>query len=124
MSDSLLADTWVHSTAVVVAGAAALLIAGAMQARALGLGLPPDAHAPVAMLALLAPGLAIGWFTRRHPLLVGAAAAVLAEAVANLVLRHAPAPAFVGQLVASGMVVAVAALAGRALRYRFRGAPA
>lgn len=54
---------------------------------------------PAVALALLAPGLFSGWFVRRHPLLVGAAA---------------------GALAASAMLVAVAALAGRALRYRFK----
>lgn len=76
--------------------------------------------APLAALAQLLPGLALGWFTRRHPLLVGAAAGVVALLAAQWLplLRLEPCP-LVGQTIAVAMTVAVAALAGRALRRRF-----
>jgi hypothetical protein len=98
-------NTWLHSLA---------LIAVATPLLALSIGMA--AHAPVAWsepartFALLAPALALGWFTRRHPLLVGAAAAVLATAWS----QSTPA------MLAAVMTVAVAALAGRALRFRFK----
>ena len=95
--------TWLHSTVVVVAGAVVLVAVGR------GLAQVGDA-ATLRMLAVLVPALAIGLVTRRHPLLVGAGASLLA----SLATRLGPDDA-----IAAALVVAVAALAGRALRHRF-----
>ena len=76
---------------------------------------------PATAFSLLAPGLLSGWFSRRHPLLIGVAAGGIAAWLAN---EFSPISAeyysLPGDVLASGMVVAVATLAGRALRYRFR----
>ena len=75
----------------------------------------------VVMFALLAPGLFSGWFVRRHPLLVGAAAGALGVLLANSISpTKAESFSLFGELLASAMLVAVSALAGRALRYRFK----
>ena len=97
------AGTWMHSIALVAAGAGLLAIA----ARAVAFA-PVDAP-PLRTLATLLPALAIGFVSRRHPLLVGAAASLLASLLAR---------AGTGDAVATALVVAVAALAGRALRHR------
>lgn len=75
----------------------------------------------VVMFALLAPGLFSGWFVRRHPLLVGAAASALGVLLANSISpTKAESFSLFGELLASAMLVAVSALAGRALRCRFK----
>jgi hypothetical protein len=98
-------NTWLHSLALVAVAAPLLALSIGVAARA-----PGTWSEPAHTIALLAPGLVLGWFTRRHPLLVGAAAGVLAVAW----WRSAPV------MLAVAMTVAVAALAGRALRYRFQ----
>jgi hypothetical protein len=81
--------------------------------------------APLVTLSQLLPGLALGWFTRRHPLLVGALAGILASIAAQyLTPIHFETYSLVGESVALGMTVAVATLAGRALRRRFDPAAA
>jgi hypothetical protein len=91
-----------------------------MGASALRSSLAP----PLSALAQLLPGLALGWFTPRHPLLVGAAAGLLAIFVAQwLALLHFDAFLLAGNAVAAAMTVAVAALAGRALRRRLMHEP-
>jgi hypothetical protein len=73
------------------------------------------------MLAHLLPGLLLGWFTRRHPLLVGGVAGALSVLLLNGTANLAElTPAAAGNLLATAALVAVAALAGRALRRRFR----
>lgn len=123
-------NIWVHSIVII-------LLAGMLIAMTKALASPiatiladlffdPDAalrllSQPLAVFALLAPGLFSGWFVRRHPLLVGAAAGALAAVLAfriSSVEIHSH--SLFGDVLASAMVVAVAALAGRALRYRFR----
>jgi hypothetical protein len=111
-------NTWLHSAVVVALGIAALVAAAQAFAFVLGGRAESAAYAPAQMFAWLAPGLGLGWFTRRHPLVVGAIAGVLAQAL--FPATSAPSPA--GQAIAAGMVVAVAALAGRALRFRYRPA--
>lgn len=76
---------------------------------------------PLVAFSLLAPGLFSGWFVRRHPLLVGAAAGAFAALLANSISpTDGKSFSFFGDLLESAMIVAVAALAGWALRYRFK----
>jgi hypothetical protein len=76
---------------------------------------------PIHMLERLVPGLALGWFTRRHPLVVGAITGALASYMIPLVLGYRLFPlAQAGDAIEFAMVIAVAFLAGRALRYRFQ----
>jgi hypothetical protein len=76
---------------------------------------------PIHMLERLVPGLALGWFTRRHPLVVGAITGALASYTIPFVLGYRLFPlAQAGDAIANAMVIAVAFLAGRALRYRFQ----
>lgn len=78
---------------------------------------------PALVLALVAPGLISGWFVRRHPLLVGAAAGAFAALLANRISPiESESFSLAGDVLASAMIVAVAALAGRALRYRLKPA--
>ena len=74
---------------------------------------------PTLILAKLIPGMLLGWFTRRHPLVVGALAGIFAQFITNTVFNQTYTYTLVGEVVATAMVLAVAALAGRALRYRF-----
>lgn len=123
-------NIWLHSIVII-------FLAGILIALALTLAFPvvnilsalfPDPEAalrslspPALAFALLAPGLFSGWFVRRHPLLVGAAAGVLAVLLANRISpTEAESFSLFGEVIASAMMVAVAALAGRALRYRFK----
>jgi hypothetical protein len=108
-------NIWLHSALVVLLGA--LLLVAAAMTRASSAALPST----MTMLSLLVPGLLLGWFTRRHPLVVGALAALLAAVIAGRVLPHSVgATSVLDATLAAGLVVAVAALAGRALRYRFQ----
>lgn len=123
-------NIWIHSIVII-------LLAGMLIAMTKALASPiatiladffsdPDValkslSPPLAVFALLAPGLLSGWFVRRHPLLVGAAAGALAAELAFLISPiEMQSRSLLGDVLASAMVVAVAALAGRALRYRFR----
>jgi hypothetical protein len=101
-------NTWLHSFALIAATAPLLALA-----FGLAMAAPPAWIEPARTFAMLAPGLALGWFARRHPLLVGAAAGVLA------VIGLQP-PLIAESSLTAGMTVAVAALAGRALRFRFK----
>lgn len=98
-------NTWSHSLALIVVAAPSIALSIGMAAHA-----PDTWSEPARTFALLAPGLVLGWFTRRHPLLVGAVAGVLATAWSSSAAA----------MVAAAMTVAVAALAGRALRFRFK----
>jgi hypothetical protein len=102
-------NTWAHSLVLVVFAMPLIALALAMAN-----GVPPDWLDPAHTFALLGPGLVLGWFTRRHPLLVGGAAGALALTCSRAAGPMPPA------LLTGAMTVAVAALAGRALRYRFR----
>ena len=123
-------STWAHSAVLVVVAAIALVACRACVHPAshslAGLTAQPSASlslfgAPLVALAQLVPGLVLGWFTRRHPLLVGAAAGILGVVASQwLPLMRLDPYSFIGQVVAVAATVAVAALAGRALRYRFR----
>jgi hypothetical protein len=76
---------------------------------------------PLIILAKLVPGLVLGWFTRRHPLVVGGLAGVLAALAASFLPGASfESYALAGNATATGFTVAVAALAGRALRFRFQ----
>jgi hypothetical protein len=118
-------NTWLHSALVIAAGAIALAVPISLQVWPLAPGSAAGLPATLAMLALLLPGLAIGWFTRRHPLLVGGAAGlagvVLAGRLPGAATTSIPS---LDTALAAGLVVAVAALAGRALRWRLRPAGA
>ncbi len=125
-------STVAHSAVLVVMAAVALVAFRAAVHPAVHAPSPHSAllaslGAPLAAFAQLLPGLALGWFTRRHPLVVGATSGVVALVSAQWVpfLRLEPYP-LVGQTVALAMTVAVAALAGRTLRRHFSpaGAPA
>lgn len=123
-------STWAHSAVLVGLAAVALAACRAciepVTQSLAALTAHPSASlslfgAPLVALAQLVPGLVLGWFTRRHPLLVGAAAGILAVAASQLVpLMRLEAYSFIGQSVAVAATVAVAAFAGRALRYRLR----
>ena len=126
----LVKNTWSHSAVLVLVAALVLVacraLAGPAAHTLAGLTPHPSAAlsafgAPLVTLAQLVPGLVLGWFTRRHPLLVGAAAGILATVASQwLPILHLEPYSLIGQTVAVAFTVAVAALAGRALRYRFR----
>jgi hypothetical protein len=100
-------NTWAHSAVVVVAGI--VLVAFAVGAARWATGWTQS----IAMFSLLAPGLSIGVFTRRHPLVVGALCG------AGGFLAVPPRDATADGTLAAALAVAVAALAGRALRRRY-----
>ncbi|HET7844812.1 MAG TPA: hypothetical protein VFL14_11720 [Xanthomonadales bacterium] len=105
-------NTWLHSIVVVLAASPAVT---ALHAAAWRYG----SFESTLILAKLLPGLVLGWFTRRHPLVVGAAAGVAGLLACDLLdaIPHARGP--VDEIVSAGLATAVAALAGRALRFRF-----
>lgn len=110
-------NTWLHSALVIALAIPVLLLASLLRVD------PPAPMmvAPLAALSLLAPGLLLGWFTRRHPLVVGALAGAIAAGLGRAAdLAPEASPSLAGDMVHAAMVVAVAALAGRALRQRFR----
>ena len=113
-------DEWLRATLVIACATPLLLACLRLSER-----FPPDTapalSEPIRALAILLPGLAAGWFTRRHPLLVGAAIGVLATLVAFLVGPNWLPPTWPGRAIALALFMAVAALAGRALRFRFVG---
>ena len=123
-------STWLHSMLIALVGALSLVLIHVFTVYAVGpttyttTNLDPWPRLfeePIQMLERLVPGLALGWFTRRHPLLVGAIAGALASYMIPLVLGNRLFPlAQAGNATAYAMVVAIAFLAGRALRYRFQ----
>jgi len=123
-------NIWIHSIVLILLSAILVAVTKMLVAPAMNvfseLFPAPDAAMrhllmPATAFSLLAPGLLSGWFSRRHPLLIGAAAGGLAAWLANHFLPvSAGSYSLPGDVLASGMVVAVATLAGRALRYRFR----
>ena len=113
-------NTWLHSLCVIAFGSLALGLASSTLALVGPAGMPELLQAPAHALALLGPGLLAGWFTRRHPLLVGAAAGAVYAFAEIAGWTPMPRPTSIGDGIAIAMIVAVAALAGRALRYRFR----
>jgi hypothetical protein len=119
-------NTWLHSFLLVLLFGPVLLLADTTNMKLVNavqhdLALVALVAPPLGTLALLVPGMVLGWFTRRHPLLVGAAAAVVAQSLPMALAIHAGNIAMgIGHLLSAGLVVAVAALAGRALRHRFR----
>jgi hypothetical protein len=110
-------NPWLHSLCVIALGTLALGLASSALAWAAPT-LPDVVHAPAHAFALLGPGLLAGWFTRRHPLLVGAAAGALYALAEIAGWTPLPRPTSPGDGIAIAMIVAVAALAGRALRHR------
>jgi len=125
-------NIWIHSIVLILLSAILVAVTKTLVAPVMNIfsELFPDPDAairhlylPATAFSLLAPGLFSGWFSRRHPLLIGAVAGGLATWLAN---NFSPISAdsysLPGDILASGMVVAVATLAGRALRYRFRPA--
>ena len=127
-------STWLHSVLIVLVGTLALVFVHVFTVYAFGPVIytttnldpwPKLFEAPVQMLERLVPGLALGWYTRRHPLVVGAVTGALASYTIPVVLGYRLLPlAQAGEAIAYAMVVAVAFLAGRALRYRFQPATA
>ena len=127
-------NIWLHSIVVIVLGSvllAAIQVMLVPVAYRLSTWMPNPADAmdaigaPLVAFATLAPALVLGWFTRRHPLLVGAAAGAAASWLVNHAMHSSGNGAsLLGDVIASAMIVAVAALAGRALRYRFTATPA
>jgi len=123
-------NIWLHSIVIVVLGgvllaAAKVSVSPALNFLSVGFKDPAAAaaalSAPATAFALLAPALFLGWFTRRHPLLVGAAAGAIAILLAHQFASiHSKSFSLAGDMSACAMYAAVAALAGRALRYRFR----
>lgn len=121
-------NIWLHSIVIIFLAGIILAVTKTLVSPSVKMlsefFLDPEAalralSAPAIAFAMLAPGLLAGWFIRRHPLLVGAAAGAFAVLLAN---RISPMESYslLGDVLASAMVVAVAALAGRALRYRFK----
>ena len=117
-------NTWLHSAGVVVVATPciAALHAGAIRAATLvSPGAPPAWHVePAFALAGLAPGLVLGWFTRRHPLVVGGIAGALGVLACNAFVVSMASRSALGDTLSTALLVSVAALAGRALRFRFR----
>lgn len=109
-------NTWLHSSLLILIAAPLLAVAAALRVADSTSALA----APSLALSLLAPGLVLGWFSRRHPLVVGAVAGIAVPSLAQALrlVHHAPA-SLLGEALFSAMIVAVAALAGRALRFRF-----
>ena len=113
-------NEWLRAT-LVIACATPLLLACLTVSHRFH---PDDASLssePIRALAILLPGLVAGWFTRRHPLLVGAAIGLLAAVIAALAGADRTPLSWPGHAIALALYVAVAALAGRALRFRFAG---
>ena len=109
-------NTWLHSCFLIL-----LAIPLLTAASALRIADPASPLAAPAMaFSLLVPGLLLGWFTRRHPLVVGALAAIATPYIAQALHLIQRPPSMLGEAIHSAMIVAVAALAGRALRFRFR----
>lgn len=123
-------NIWFHSVGIIILAAMLIALTKTLASPVTSIlaELFPDPKAaqntlspPAVAFALLAPGLFSGWFMRRHPLLVGAAAGALATLLADgISATQAESFPLLGDVLASAMVVAVAALAGRALRYRFK----
>ena len=123
-------STWLHSMLIVLVGTLALVLVHVFTVYAVDPTIytatdldpwPKLFEEPIRMLERLVPGLALGWFTRRHPLVVGAITGALASYTIPFVLGYRLFPmAQAGDAIANAMVVAVAFLAGRALRYRFQ----
>ena len=122
-------NIWVHSAFVTAMGALALLFAQRLAWPAIELltsqlsdpGVVQSVISPgVYALSKLVPGLITGWFTKRHPLLVGAAAGLIGTyAFTGTLGATIEAPSRAGLIFESALLFSVAALAGRALRHRF-----
>jgi hypothetical protein len=107
-------NEWLRAATIVVLSAPAI---------ALALRLASPHAEPATALAQLVPGLVLGLFARRHPLLVGGAAGALAVLLAEHVPGDGAWSIAPGRAIAITLTLAVAALAGRALRHRYeRGA--
>lgn len=117
---NLFDNEWVRAACVIAFATPLLLLCLGLSSR-FDPDEAPSLSEPFRALAILLPGLVAGWFTRRHPLLVGAAVGVLATLVAALAGSTWAPPSWPGRAVQLALFVAVAALAGRALHYRFRG---
>ena len=123
-------NTWLHSILLIAIGTLILVLVENITSSTIQFvadrSSSPQAiislfAAPGAALAKLAPGLLLGWFTRRHPLVLGAFAGALAPLFAQQVIACNPGQhLLVGAVLATSFTVAVAALAGRALRYRYQ----
>ena len=118
-------NTWLHSILLIALAVVVLSVFNLLSLSAIRLLSDSSGHvpsilsAPISALAVLVPGLLLGWFTRRHPLLVGASAGLLAPFLAShFESQHFGSQSIIGTAIATGMYVAVAALTGRALRYR------
>lgn len=110
-------NTWLHSLILIALATLVLAFATTLRVWAANLFLA----APVTALSVLGPGLLLGWFARRHPLLVGAIAGALAPIVARGILfPNIELPSLAGEAAATAMTVAVASFAGRALRFRMQ----
>lgn len=124
MLDDCMKSTWLHSILLIAAAAPVLAVAQSLASQFASQApqvVSVIAAEPLIVLAKLVPGLVLGWFTRWHPLVVGGIAGALGALVASLL----PAASFesyalAGNATATGFTVAVAALAGRALRFRFQ----
>jgi hypothetical protein len=126
-------NTWVHSLALITVGTPLLAVTRwattPFASMLADVCCEPGAameflFAPLLAMSLLVPGLLVGWHTRRHPLLVGAAVGAAGSAVLHVLPGEFVSSAMrAGDVVFAALVVAVAALAGRALRWRFRPAP-
>lgn len=122
-------NTWIHSAVLIVIATFVLVLAQKFSTTFIdwivdsGANSPTASSllAPIEAFSILAPGLLLGWFTRRHPLVVGAIAGALATFAASKIFGSTlNSHLLLGEVIAVAMIVAVAALAGRALRYRFR----
>lgn len=117
-------NTWLHSILVIAAAAPVLAVAQSLASQFVEQA-PPSvsvmAAEPLIVLAKLVTGLMLGWFTRRHPLVVGGIAGALGALIAHLLPGASfESYALAGNAMATGFTVAVAAFAGRALRYRLQ----
>lgn len=119
----MLKNTWIHSIVLILIASCVLILSERLSTSLIEwtAGSTSLLPAPVMAFSRLAPGLLLGWFTRRHPLVLGALAGALATFVAGKISGAVPdTQVLLGEVIAVAMIVAVAALAGRALRYRFQ----
>jgi hypothetical protein len=117
-------STLLHSILLIAAAAPVLAVAQSLSSQ-FSLHAPQAvsviAVEPLIALAKLGPGLVLGWFTRRHPLVVGGVAGALGALIISLLPGAAfETYALAGNATATGFTVAVAAFAGRALRFRLQ----
>ena len=134
----MIKNIWLHSIVLIIIGALAIALCQHLAWFALtrmgssidfGSALLTLLKSPLLTLSILLPGLTIGWYTPRHPLVIGALCGVIAAAVPALqpvitgagdLDEHMFLYSQIGWVLSVMMTVAVASFAGRALRQRLQ----